>query len=224
MRYIFHSVWLQYNVIMTFFFLLFFWQNWKIWRSLESYFMIETAQFFSFHFIALSRPPPSWTGCSQSVRPLVVFDRSARLCKISPEGALCVQLSVFIPSFVGFSSRCPLLVHHLLARGHCPPKLCLFRRTAVSRPEQLASRVSSRWRYLSYFSNEKVFVTDLQLHTLIRLGVSPPSFDTGARMEYLCGPQPSHELLAEPRFEPGSPSWDAGALTTTPRAHAQLCL
>jgi hypothetical protein len=113
--------------------------------------MIETAEFFSFHFIALSRPPPSWTGCSQSVRPLVVFDRSARLCKNSPEGALCMQLSVFIPSFDGFSSRRPLLVHHLLARGHCPPRLCLFRRTAVSRPEQLASRVSSRWRYLSYF-------------------------------------------------------------------------
>ncbi len=105
---------------------------------------------------------------------------------------------------------------------HCPPRICFFRRTAVSRPEQLASRVSSRWRYLSYFSSEKVFVTDLQLHTLIRLGVSLPSFDTSARMEYLCGPQPSHELLAEPRFEPGSPSWDAGALTTTPWAHALL--
>jgi hypothetical protein len=61
----------------------------RFWRSLETYFMIETAEFFSFHFIALSRPPPSW--CSQSVRPLVVFDRSARLCKNSPEGALCVQ-------------------------------------------------------------------------------------------------------------------------------------
>ena len=40
----------------------------------------------------------------------------------------------------------------------------------------------------------------------------------------LCGPQHSQfmtlKLLAEPRFEPGSPSWDAGALTTTPRAHA----
>ncbi len=76
----------------------------KEWRRLETYFMIETAEFFSFHFIALSRPPPSWTGCSQSVRPLVVFDCSARLCKNSPEGALCVQLSVFIPSFDGFSS------------------------------------------------------------------------------------------------------------------------
>ena len=145
MRYIFHSVWLQYKVTLTFLIEL------KEWRRLETYFMIETAEFFSFHFIALSRPPPSWTGCSQSVRPLVVFDRSARLCKNSPEGALCLQLSVFIPSFDGFSSRRPFLVHHLLARGHCPPKLCLFRLTAVSRPEQLASRVSSRWRYLSYF-------------------------------------------------------------------------
>ncbi len=107
-------MWLQYNVIMT------FWQNWKIWRSLETYFMIETAEFFSFHFIALSRPPPSWTGCSQTVKPLVLFDHSTHLCKNSPEGALCMQLSIFIPSFDGFASRRPLLVHHLLARGHCP--------------------------------------------------------------------------------------------------------
>jgi hypothetical protein len=35
-----------------------------------------------------------------------------------------------------------------------------------------------------------VFVTDQQLHTLIQLEVSLPSFDTGARMKkYLCGPQ-----------------------------------
>ncbi len=32
-------------------------------------------------------------------------------------------------------------------------------------------------------------VTDQQLHTLIRLGISPPSFDTGARMKCLFGPQ-----------------------------------
>jgi hypothetical protein len=151
LRYIFHSVWLQYKVTMTFLIEL------KEWRRLETYFMIETAEFFSFHFIALSRPPPSWTGCSQSVRSLVVFDRSAHLCINSPEGALCVQLSVFILSFDGFLSRHPLLVHHLLAWGHCPPMLCLFGRTAVSRPDQLASRVSNRWCYLSYFSSEKVF-------------------------------------------------------------------
>ena len=156
-------------------------------------FMIETAEFFSFHFIAHSRPLPSWMGCSQAVRPHVVFDQSARL-RSSPGGALCLQLFVFIPSFDGFSSRRPLLVHHLLARGNCPPKLCLFRRTAVSRPEQLAARVSTRWRFMSYFQ-WKVFVTDQQLHTLIRLGVSPPSFDTGARMEYYVDPNTANSSL-----------------------------
>ncbi len=43
--------------------------------------MIETSEFFSFHFIAHSCPPPSWMGCSQSVRPFIVFDRSAHLCE-----------------------------------------------------------------------------------------------------------------------------------------------
>jgi len=30
------------------------------------------------------------------------------------------------------------------------------------------------------------------------------------------------EFLAELRFEPGSPSWEAGALSVTPRDHAHL--
>ncbi len=46
----------------------------KDWRSLEIYFIIETAEFFSFHCIAHSRPPPSRRGCSQSVRPLVFIN------------------------------------------------------------------------------------------------------------------------------------------------------
>jgi hypothetical protein len=45
---------------------------------------------------------------------------------------------------------------------------------AVSRPEKL------------------VCVTDLQLQTIIRPGVSLPSFDTGARNGVLCGSQLSH--------------------------------
>ena len=72
-----------------------------------------------------------------------------------------------------------------------------------------------------------VFVTDLQLHALIRLEVSPPSFDTGARMKYLCGPQlnqSSIKILAELRFEPGSPNREADALTTTPQAFASIGL
>ena len=65
------------------------------------------------------------------------------------------------------------------------------------------------------------FVTDQQLHTLIRLEVSPPSFDTGAQMKYLCGPHSTKSLikiLAEVRFELSSPRREADALTTTPQA------
>jgi hypothetical protein len=64
-------------------------------------------------------------------------------------------------------------------------------------------------------------VTDQQLHALIRLGISPPSFDTGAWMKYL-GPNSTNpiKILAELRFEPGSPDWEADALTTTPQAFA----
>ena len=72
--------------------------------------------------------------------------------------------------------------------GHLPPSLMpgLFRCTVVSHLEQLASRVSTIWRCMLYFQ-WKVFVMDLQLHELIWLGVSPPSFDTGAQMKYCVG-------------------------------------
>ncbi len=46
----------------------------------------------------------------------------------------------------------------------------------------------TRWRNM-VFPSICFCVTDQQLHTLIRLEVSPPSFDTSARMKYLCGPQ-----------------------------------
>ncbi len=46
----------------------------------------------------------------------------------------------------------------------------------------------NRWHNMIYHPL-CFFVPDQQLHTLIRLEVSPPSFDTGARMKYLCGPQ-----------------------------------
>jgi uncharacterized membrane protein YhfC len=36
------------------------------------------------------------------------------------------------------------------------------------------------------------FLLRIKLHALIRLGVSPPSFDTGARNGVLCGSQQSH--------------------------------
>jgi hypothetical protein len=44
----------------------------------------------------------------------------------------------------------------------------------------------TRWHSMSI---QNFCVTDQQLHALIRLAISPPSFDTGARMKYLCGPQ-----------------------------------
>ncbi len=116
------------------------------------YFMLETTEFFSLHFIAHSRPPPSWTGCSQSVWPLVVFLTVAHVfVRSSSGGALCLQICVLVPSFDGFLSRRPLLVDQLIVRGNCPPKPCLFRRTVGSHPEQLAARVSTRWRCMSYF-------------------------------------------------------------------------
>jgi len=46
------------------------------------------------------------------------------------------------------------------------------------------------------------------------------------QMKYCMGPNSAifHlRILAEVGFEPGSPSWEAGALSITPRAHAQIC-
>ena len=84
-------------------------------------------------------------------------------------------------------------------------------------------KLYTRWHYMLFPT--LVFVTDLQLHALIRLEVSPPSFDTGARMKYLCGPRLNQSMiknLAEPRFEPTAPNREADALTTTPQAFANV--
>jgi hypothetical protein len=52
------------------------------------------------------------------------------------------------------------------------------------RTSQLHGSVSQR--------EQLFFLVRIKLHALIRLGVSPPSFDTGARNGVLCGSQPSH--------------------------------
>ncbi len=79
-----------------------------------------------------------------------------------------------------------------------------------------------RWHNMYY--HPYVFVTDQQLHTLIQLEVSLPSFDTGARMKkYLCGPQLNQ--IIDKDFGWGE-IWtqlsqrEADALTTTPQAFA----
>ena len=57
---------------------------------------------------------------------------------------------------------------------------------------RLQLHINLNWVLLSRWHSmfiQNFCVTDQQLHALIRLGISPPSFDTGARMKYLCGPQ-----------------------------------
>jgi hypothetical protein len=86
----------------------------------------------------------------------------------------------------------------------------------------MASDFSVAWQCLS--KRTIGFSLRIKLHALIRLGVSPPSFDTGTRNGIMYGSQLSHLSLKKigwPRFEPGSPKWHTGALSTTPRAHAQ---
>jgi hypothetical protein len=56
-----------------------------------------------------------------------------------------------------------------------------------------------------------VFSLWIKLHALIRLGVSPPSFDTCARNGVLCGSQLSHQLISEENWpgrglNPGLPN------------------
>jgi hypothetical protein len=86
----------------------------------------------------------------------------------------------------------------------------------------MASDFSVAWQCLS--KRTIGFSLRVKLHALIRLGVSPPSFDTSARNGVLFGLDKAinhWRKLAWLRFEPGSPKWHTGALSTTPRAHAQ---
>jgi hypothetical protein len=79
----------------------------------------------------------------------------------------------------------------------------------------MASDFSVAWQCLS--KRTIGFLLWIKLHALIRQGVSPPSFDTGAWNGVLW-------KLAWPRFEPWSPKWHTGALSTTPQAHACLTI
>ena len=57
---------------------------------------------------------------------------------------------------------------------------------------RLQLHINLNWVLLSRWHSmfiQNFCVTDQQLHDLIRLGISPPSFDTSARMKYLCGLQ-----------------------------------
>ena len=91
------------------------------WRDLEIFPMEETSEFFSLHFIALSRSPPCWPGCSCSrlrsaqglwsaswfrrsiaSRPGVPFSSTILLYGASPPKLVCPCL---VPSYGSFSSR-----------------------------------------------------------------------------------------------------------------------
>ena len=138
-------------------------------------------------------------------------------------------LGVLVPSFDGFSSRRPLLVSHLLVRGICLPSLY-----ALSFP--LYGSFSSR--AIGFKSVHK-----MALHVIIPVkgfcygSTTPrpyPARSLPARLWHRCTDEvfvwaPTQPIcdkdLTELRFKLGSPSWDTGALTTTPRAHAPLdCL
>jgi hypothetical protein len=58
----------------------------------------------------------------------------------------------------------------------------------------MASDFSVAWQCLP--KRTIGFLLPIKLHALIRQGVSPPSFDTGARNGVLCGSQQSH-LITE---------------------------
>jgi hypothetical protein len=72
----------------------------------------------------------------------------------------------------------------------------------------MASDFSAAWQCLS---KRTFFLLRIKLHALIRLGVSPPSFDTGARNAVLCGSQLCKPLISEENWpgqglNPGLPN------------------
>ncbi len=108
--------------------------------------------------------------------------------------------------------------------GQLPPKPCLFRRTVVSHPEQLAARVSTKWPCMSYFQWKNFCYRSAtpQPYPVRRLSAQLWHQCTDGVFVWAPTQPICDKDLTVLRFEPGSPSWDTGTLTNTARAHAHI--